>query len=249
MKKTKESGHAKNAANFDELITYVTGYGLNYNPSKATIKLLALQTLSTNSKNAIGSVNNALAAYKNAVSAREVAFEPLGRLSTRILNAVKATDTTVQVDESVTTLVRKLKGQRATPRLTSKQKDEALAAGQPVVEKSASQMGYDTRLDSFDKLIKLLGSIALYTPNEPDLKVLALTTLYNDLKAKNSAVTTTSAALSNARLTRNDLLYKPLTGMVDIGFDTKTYIKSLYGVTSPQYKQISKIAFRTSMVI
>ena len=32
--------------------------------------------------------------------------------------------------------------------------------------------------------------------------------------------------------------------MVDIALDTKTYIKSLYGATSPQYKQVSKLEFK-----
>ena len=44
--------------------------------------------------------------------------------------------------------------------------------------------------------------------------------------------------LSNARISRNDILYKANTGLVDIALDTKTYIKSLYGATSPQYKQV-----------
>ena len=47
MASTSETGHAKNVANFDDLISFVTGYGTAYNLSKATIKLTALQTLST----------------------------------------------------------------------------------------------------------------------------------------------------------------------------------------------------------
>ena len=140
MASTSETGHAKNVANFDELLSFVTGYGAVYNPSKATIKLTALQTLATNAKNAINAVNAALPAYSNAVSAREVAFEPLSKLSTRILNALKATDTTTQVDESATTLVRKIQGKRATPKLTEEEKTAAKAAGTETKEVSSSQM-------------------------------------------------------------------------------------------------------------
>ena len=244
MASTSETGHAKNVANFDELISFVAGYGIVYNPSKTTIKLPALQTLATNARNAINAVNAALPPYSNAVSAREVAFAPLSKLSTRILNALKATDTTTQVDESATTLVRKIQGKRATPKLTEAQKAAAKAAGTETKEISSSQMSYDSRLDSFDKLIKLLTSITLYVPNETDLKITALTTLYNDLKTKNTAVLTATTPLSNARISRNDILYKANTGLLDIAFDTKTYIKSIYGATSPQYKQISKLQFK-----
>ena len=244
MASTTETGHAKNVANFDDLISFATGYGTAFNPSKPTLKITALQILSTSAKNAINAVNAALPAYSNAVAAREAAFEPLNKLITRVNNALKATDTSEQVDESAKTLVRKIQGTRATAKKTDEEKAAEKAAGKETKEISSSQMSYDSRLDNFDKLIKLLTSVTLYAPNEADLKVTALTTLYNDLKAKNTAVVTATTPLSNARISRNDILYKPNTGLVDIALDTKTYIKSLYGATSPQYKQVSKLEFK-----
>lgn len=244
MASTSETGHAKNVANLDQLISFVTGYGAVYNPSKASIKLTALQTLSTNAKNAINAVNAALPAYSNAVAAREVAFEPLKKLSTRILNALKATDTTTQVDDNATTLVRKLQGKRATPKKTEEEKAIAKAEGTEIKEVSSSQLSYDSQIDSFDKLIKLLASVTLYAPNEAELKVTALTAILTDLRAKNAAVISATTPLSNARISRNVILYKENTGLVDITVDTKTYIKSLFGATSPQYKQVSKLEFK-----
>lgn len=244
MASTSETGHAKNVANLDELISFVGGYGAVYNPSKSAIKLPALQALSTAAKAAIGAVNSANPAYSNAVAAREVAFAPLGKLTTRILNALKATDTTTQVDESAQTIVRKLQGRRATPKKSEDEVKALAAEGKEVNEISTSQMSYDSRLDNFDKLIKLLTSVTLYAPNEAELKVAALTTLYNDLKAKNAAVIAAATPLSNARISRNNVMYKPDTGLVDIALDTKTYIKSVFGASSPQYKQISKLGFK-----
>jgi hypothetical protein len=245
MTSTTETGHAKNVANFDDLISFVTAYGATYNPSKATIKLTALQTLSTNAKNAISAVNATMPALSNAVAAREVAFEPLNKLITRVSNAIKATDTTEQVDENVKTLVRKIQGTRAKPKATEEEKAAAAAEGKVIKDISSSQMSFDSRLDHFDKLIKLLTSLTLYAPNEAELKVTALTALYTDLKTKNSAVVNATAPLSNARITRNDILYKANTGLVDIAIDTKTYIKSVFGASSPQYKQVSGLEFKT----
>jgi hypothetical protein len=37
MTSTTETGHAKNVANFDDLVSFVTGYRAVYNPSKASI--------------------------------------------------------------------------------------------------------------------------------------------------------------------------------------------------------------------
>jgi hypothetical protein len=246
MTSTNETGHAKNVSNLDDLISIITAYGATYNPTKTAIKLTALQTLSTNAKAAVNAVNAALPAYSNAVAAREVAFTPLNKLSTRVLNAIKATDTTEQVDDNARTLIRKIQGKRATPKKTEEEKAAAQAEGKEVKEISASQLSYDNRLDNFDKLIKLLSSITLYVPNEAELKVTALTTLYNDLKAKNAAVLAATTQLSITRIARNDVLYKANTGLVDIALDVKTYIKSLYGATSPQYKQVSGISFKSA---
>jgi hypothetical protein len=245
MASTSETGHAKNVANFGNLISYVSGYGTTYNPSKASIKLPALNTRLTGAKTALNSTNAAMAAYKNSIYARSGAFKPLSELVTRVLNAIKATDTAEQVDETANSIGRKIKGVRATPGKTKEEKLALAAKGKELKEISSSQMSFDSRLENFDKLIKFLSSIPVYTPNEAGLKVTALIALYNDLKAKNTAVVNAIIILSNARIKRNDLLYKLNTGLVDTALDVKTYIKSVFGVSSPQYKQISGIKFKT----
>ena len=243
MASTSETGHAKNVANFEKLIAETSAFGETFNPSKATLKLTALNTQLATAKAAIAAVNSAEPAYKNAVSARDAAFAPLGKLITRINNALKASDTTVQEDESALTLVRKLQGRRATAKKTEDEKKALAAEGKEVVEISSSQMSFDSRLENFDRLIKLLSSIPAYAPNEKDLKVEALTALYNDLKAKNMAVINAETPLSTARIARNEVLYKQNTGIVDITVDVKNYVKSVFGATSPQYKLISNLKF------
>lgn len=243
MASTTETGHAKNVANFEQLTIECTALGTSYNPSNAAIKLAALNAQLASAKANIAAVNTAQAANSNAIAARDVVFSPLSKLSTRILNSLKASGTTVKVDESAQTLVRKLQGRRATAKLTDEEKKAAEAAGKSVNEISASQMSIDNRLDNFDKFIKLLTSVTLYAPNEADLKVAALTATYNDLKAKNLAAVNSETALSNARIARDLVLYADNTGMVDISMDVKTYVKSIFGATSPQYKKISKLKF------
>lgn len=82
------------------------------------------------------------------------------------------------MDESAKTLVHKIQGSRATAKKTDEEIAAAKAEGKETKEISSLQMSYDIRLDNFDKLIKLLNSVTLYAPNEADLKVTALTTLY-----------------------------------------------------------------------
>ncbi len=243
MASISETSHAKNVTNLESLITSITAFGTSFNPSKDSIKLPALQILLTNSNNSLIAVNTAQSSYSIAVDAREVAFEPLGKLITRVNSALKASDSTVQIDESAQTIIRKLRGKRASAKLTDEEKQALEAEGKAVNQISVSQMGYDTRLDNFDKLISLLSTVPQYNPNEEDLKIDALKALYTDIKTKNTDVVTAYIQLDNVRNSRNEILYKPLTGLVDLASDTKTYIKSVFGATSPQYKQVTKLTF------
>ena len=107
MASTTEQGHNRNAANFDKLIINCTSYGTTYNPSKAALKIAAMQAQATAAKNSLTTVNALTPAYKNAVSARVAAFKPFDKLITRVNNALKASDTTQEVDDSANTIVRK----------------------------------------------------------------------------------------------------------------------------------------------
>jgi hypothetical protein len=243
MASTYETGCIQNVANFETLISYITAFGTDYNPSKNSLTIPELQKILSESKVSLSTVNVAFSAHSNASAARESAFEPLSKLVTRANNALKATDTTTQVDDSAKTIVRKLQGTRASAKLTDEEKKALEAEGKEVNQISTSQMGFDDRIENFDKFITLLSSIPNYAPNEEDLKIESLSAYRDSLKAKNADVLPTEVQLSNARIARNEIQDRPLTGLVDIAFDAKVYIKSVFGATSPQYKQISKLAF------
>jgi hypothetical protein len=244
MSKNAESGHAKCGANLESLISVINGFGAAYNPSKPSLSLSNLNALSQNVNNALNLVNSASGRYTIAIAARTVAFKPLSKLATRILNAIRASDTTQQIDDAAQSLVRKLQGKRATPKLTTEQKASLKAEGIVKKEVSSSQMGFDNRLDGFDKLIQLLSPLSQYAPNEAELQLATLINYYNTLKALNAEAVSAETQLKNARLSRNDIFYKPETGLVDIATAVKKYIKSLFGATSQQSKQISGLTFK-----
>ncbi|MFA9392967.1 MAG: hypothetical protein ACERKD_24380 [Prolixibacteraceae bacterium] len=246
MASISETGHAKNVATFEKLVSTITGLGAVYNPSKESTKLPALNSLLGNAKVAINDFNAAEATWKNAVKVRELAFKPLSKFITRVNNSLKASGSSSLIDESAMSLIRKLQGRRATPKMADEEKQAAEAEGKTVKESSSSQMSFDSRLDNLDKLIKFLASVTEYAPNEPELAVDGLTALYNDLSGKNSDVINASVPLTNARIARNNVLYSPLTGVIDISVDVKTYVKSVFGATSPQYKSISGLRFTSS---
>ncbi|MBP8790190.1 MAG: hypothetical protein KBH01_02020 [Breznakibacter sp.] len=243
MANINETGHAKNVANFEKLVTRVASLGAVYNPSRESLTITALNALLASAREAVHNVHNAEAAYKHAVGERELAFDQLRKLTTRINNALKASSSTSRDDASVMTLIRKLQGRRATPKMTPEERKAAEAAGIVKNEISSSQLGYDNRLDNLDKLLKLLITIPEYAPNEPELTTHALAQLHTDLARRNSDVANSAVQLANARIARDARLYSALNGMVDISVDVKMYVKSVYGTTNPYYKALSTLKF------
>lgn len=245
MSSTSESGHAKNIANFEKIHQQINSFGSDYNPSRDNLKKESIQTLLQSAKENLNQLHAEEAVWKKAVADREAAFVNFGKLITRVHNALRASGSTVQQDESIKGVFRKLQGQRLTPRQPQNQNLTPENSAPVSKEISSSQMSFDSKLDNFSKLITFLENITEYAPNESDLTVQSLNTLYESLALKNNAVFAALAQLNKSRIQRNSMLYAPFTGLVALSTDIKSYIKSVYGASSPQYKALSVIKLTT----
>ena len=185
----------------------------------------------------LNDLKNALPGFQQAVDLREAAFAPLGALVTRLVNAYEVMGSDAALLDAVKALAKKIKGQRAKP------KPSASDTEPTPKNNSASQMDFDSRLNNFDALVKTLQGDAAYLPNEAELKLPALQTLVATLQTRNSAVDTAYQPVSLARANRNGVLYHPITGLVAVAALVKKYVKSVYGATSPQFGQVSGLAF------
>ena len=233
-----ETGHAKNVANFEDLISFVTSYVAAYNPTKTAIKVATLNLLFTQAKTDILNVTTKTVAFNNATNTRAMLFDPLRSLSTRLVNAFIATDATTEMIKDAKTINRKLQGKRA--KIVQVTTDPNAQAPNTI---SASQQSYDQLIEHFTKLIELLKSEPSYAPNEAELKTATLATQLAALKTANTNVSNAYTAVSNSRIARDKTLYKEKTGLYDVSGDVKNYVKSLFGATSQEFKQVSKIKF------
>ena len=86
MTSISEVGHAKNVANFADLISYCTAYGTTYNPSKISLQLLSLNDLHTTAQTEISNVITSKNTFDTATGDRQLTFEPLKPLATKIFN-------------------------------------------------------------------------------------------------------------------------------------------------------------------
>lgn len=238
-----ETGHAKNVANFQDLLSFATGYGPSYNPANAAITLAALGAKFTSAQGRLSDVNVQRAAHTLAVNERELVFEPFSKFITRVVNAVQASAVSEEVVADVRTIARKLQGVRATPKQSPVPDDPSTPEDESTTSISSSQMSFDSRIENFDKLIQLLDAESAYAPNEAELAVAGLTTRYTAMQNANKAVVEAYTALSNARIARDKELYSATTGLVSLAADVKSYVKSLFGASSPEYQQVKSLKF------
>lgn len=251
MASTSETGHPKNVANFENFVSFIVGFGVTYNPSKVALKVPALQTQLASCKVNIASVTSTSVAFNNAVNARMIAFDGLKKLSTRLLNALDATNASAQLVKDFKTVNAKVQGSKLT-KADSGKTVKLIDPNAPVEETtksiSSSQQSYSSLIEHIATIITILSTEPTYVPNETDLKVVTLNTLLTSLKNTNTAVINAYTTVSNARLSRDQSLYNTTNGLCETAKEVKMYVKSLYGATSPQYKLISGIEFKSRKI-
>ena len=201
MPSTSEVGHAKNVANFADLIAYCTAYGATYNPSKTALQIVSLNTLYTSAQTELANVTTAKNTFDTVTGDRQIAFEPLKSLATKVINALSVTDAIEQTLADAKTINNKLQGKRATPIAETPPPENGNPTSNTV---SVSHQSYDMLTENFSALIDLVSSVPSYTPNEADLSVASLTTFRDNLQTANTNVTNAEVAYSNARISRNN---------------------------------------------
>ena len=238
MASTSEVGHAKNVANFQDLIEFVIGYGTTYNPSKNSLKLPQLITLKDNAQAKLNDVITKNTIYNNKVNERMVAFSNLKSFSTRLVNALQTTDATNETINNAKTFNRKMQGKKAS---TTQASTDPNAPAPATI--STSQQSYDQLIQHLAGLKSVLETEPSYTPNEVELQIATIDSKIADLSVKNTAVATAYTNISNSRISRNETLYTSENGIYETASEVKKYIKSVFGASSPQYNQVSGIKF------
>lgn len=246
MSSTSETGHAKNVANFEGLISFCKGYGASYNPSKDALLVTNLQTLHNLAKDNLRTAIITKTSFDNATNARKIAFKDLKPLSTKIINALAVSGSSPLTVTNAKTINRKLQGTKANivPADTATTGEPTLPAV-TVKTISTSQQSFDSIIEHFSKLLENVSQDANYKPNEAELQVANLQIRLGSLKTSNTFLINSFTNWSNARITRDNTLYNPITGLTQTALDIKKYVKSVFNSASPQYKQVSGIEFKT----
>jgi hypothetical protein len=228
-----ETGNAKNAANFAELIIAIQSFGTAYNPSSESLTIPNLEALRNNANSALVALQKADSIYRDTVEKRQLAFEKMSFLTTRITGALNASGIDDKVKEEIASHTRKIKGVRA-----SKEKDEN--------GRSVSQMGFDNRIHNFRQLAIRVAGIPEYKPNESDITLESLNLYIDTLSSITSDVQRAQTEVDKARRERDRIMYAERTGLVDVAYRVKEYVKSVFSSKSKEYRAISGMAFKNN---
>ncbi len=235
---SSETGHAKNIAYFNEAIKICESWGTDYNPSKTALKVANLKIQladSDASQTDYGDKKQTNATDKNL---RKTAFKPINKLATKLENAIKSTDASEASIADVEGFCRKIHGERAG---NAPQKTADAAGKEQDNSHSVAQLSFTNIVEHLKGLNKALIAESSYAPNETELKTATIATLITTLSTLNDNESKSFIAMNKAKITRDKKLYAPKTGLFDTFQAIKDYAKSLYGISSPQYKQLSKL--------
>ncbi|HTH55183.1 MAG TPA: hypothetical protein VL728_04010 [Cyclobacteriaceae bacterium] len=234
--------NVKTVAAFEELVSRCSGYG-GYNPGSPNLQLNVINAIPAQAREALQSVKVAKTDYEKATNDREIAFNAMKRLCPQVVSALKAVRATKQTVADARAMVRSMTGFKAADR-----KPVETPASAALIEPAKKGMSglpknFEALAEYFAKLVQTVSTVEQYTPNEEYLSLASLQAMLDHLREMNRNVIETKARLGKARGQRNDLFYTADGNLCDIARTVKDYVKSVYGPSSDQYKQLVKISF------
>lgn len=266
-----EGGHAKNVANFEDMKERCKTYGPAYNPSRPELQLSGLEQKHQDAQMVLRLVADWEVKAQDAANQCAKAFKELRPKVTRVINSMIACGLS---DKSITdarALQRLIQGTRANKKKNGEDKPvteappestaddaaptedhTAATEGQAAATEetpatrtvSASRQSQDMLVEHLSKLNLLLQREPAYNPNEPELQLSGLMAHEQYLRGLITTAAAATAELEAARFKRFEVLYDPVTGLVTIAQQVKSYVKAVFGSTSQQYKQLAKLIFR-----
>ena len=253
--KEKVNSHSSNLANFRTLISIIISFGLKYIPTRVSIQLVSLQALLPKVQVVVEKAHETDVALHKAIAVRKASYDTISSLMTKVISSLRSTESPKEIKVNAAAIVRKIRGSHLKSKTTvamvtgntaDSTGTNAAASATTTTKKphANTERSFNDQLTNIDKFIKLLETIPEYAPTEADITLAALQAMYNDLIDKNSAVHNAEVAYDTAKIERYNLCYTPVSGMVDLTQAVKNYVKSVYGATSPQYKEVTKLGFK-----
>lgn len=245
MKTISEIAHAQNMHNFEQLVSYLEAYSVQFKSKNRFIDYATLKNLSQDAKNAIQRVEFLTDEYCEALSKREKSFSHISQLGKGI--ALYLIDSEMDTKQLAVCL-HQCKKLQAFHSMTTEYVDilrnEVKETGKHILKVDRIEPRYIKILEIFSDLLHQLESSPAYTPTQNKITIAYLKETILCLQVTNSRLKDIRALIVQARMGRTNIMYKTNEGLVDVAHDTKVYVKSTYGVESKEWKKVSEIPFK-----
>ena len=238
MKSNSETGHYKNVVNLNALKVFAEGLGAEYTPQKDSLKLPNLITFVNEATTLHYEVRDQINTVSLSVDNRQLVFENVKPLSTKVINTMGSTNVLPKTIEDAKFINAKIQGTRI------KKKPDTETPEEEAKSNSVSRQSYDSIYENFKTLNNLMQQDGNYNPAETDVNVAGLTTKENEMLAANQNITAQTNDLGNKRILRNNRFYVGDISLIAVASGIKKYIRGKYGVNSPQFTQIKNLAFK-----
>jgi hypothetical protein len=201
-------------------------------------------------KQAVDDANVAKSNFDKESNEREVAFDALPKLASSIVYTLIASGASDQTLNDARFFLRQITGRK---RKSSKAVSVAEASTATAKETSAEQVkisrgpsvGYASRADQFDKLLKLVSAESTYATNEAELVLSGLHQKLARIQQLNSSVIQARSDWSAKKIARDKKLYGT-DSIITVGRSVQKYVRAAYGLKSAEYARIKKMSFTYS---
>jgi hypothetical protein len=235
MSSQSEKGHYKNVVNLKALKTFAIGLGVDYTPQKDSLKLTFLETLVLETTQLHEEVKDQDNTVAIAVDNRQLVFENIKPLATRIINTMGSTNVNAKTIEDAKPINAKIQGTRIDKKKTIDDTEKNTI--------SVSRQSYDSLYENFRSLVNLLEQDSKYNPIEADLNIVGLIAKKEEMLQANENVSSENYTLENRRILRDKRFYKDEDCLINVAKGVKKYIRGKYGINSPQFAQIKGLKF------
>lgn len=240
MMSITETKHANNISVFNELIGLVKKFKV----ANEQINVDGLKDVLKINKEAAVDLRLAVVDYAQAVKMQHEAYENLKLVACGIRKQLSTYKETSPEMVDAKSLVRKICMANNAYSISMEEAGlKIIETSKSVKEISNAQLNLDRRLGIFKSLIKALNSIKGYPSQKYELSIAELQSIHRSIERTNLRVSQCAQAITKARLSRYDLLYKFDSGLLDIALETKAYIKEIFGAESKEWRQAQVLEF------
>jgi hypothetical protein len=233
-----------NLQSFEKLLGICTGYGGKYNPGRQNLRVENLSDMLMQAREKIQQVSVAKTNYENAQNDRELAFEEIRSLASRILAELRSAGIQSQTVADAAVMVRKIRGYTLAKKPTAAiQPESTVTNDKPVVNRSRSGKKFGYITVNFEKLLQTLIAEPEYQPTNPELQVSTLQEKLEALRSVNDTLVNKAAVWSLARMERNNFFYHGRTSLYSTAMAVKQQVKAIFGNGSDATLLVSKIPF------